>query len=180
MAIRKILRFGNGHLYSEASLVTQFNTPELHQLIEDLHDTMLANEAVGIAAPQIGIPLQVAVFGFEKSEQFYYADPIKKTVLINPSLKAISTDTNEDWEDCLSAAGIHGLVTRFTHIQYSGYDQFGNFFNREAEGFHARLVQHEYDHLFGKIFISKVKDYRYFGFEEELREVFNTTGSKLR
>lgn len=180
MAKKPIVRMGNVFLYTEAESVLEFNTPFLHALVSDLFDTMYALEAVGIAAPQIGIPKKVIVFGFEHSEQFHYADAIAPTVLINPKIRYLSGDSNDDWEDCLSAAGLHGLVTRYTHIEYSGYNLYGEFFKRVASGFHARVVQHEYDHIMGKLYLSSLSDLKYFGFEEELKELMSCTGSKLK
>jgi peptide deformylase len=140
---------------------------------------MQKHGGVGIAAPQIGVPLQITVFGFEKSARYPQAEPVPHTVLINPSIEYIGEETNKDWEGCLSLLGIRGLVTRYTKIRYKGYDIHGEMIQREASGFHARLVQHEIDHLQGKLFPFRIEDLRYFGFEEELKELMETMGSKL-
>ncbi len=178
--IKPILQMGNQDLYRIAQSVTEFDTPELNALIKILFETMRATGGVGIAATQIGIPLQVTVFGFETSERYCHANSIPVTVLINPTIDPLSEETNADWEGCLSVRGIRGLVSRYTNIRYSGYDEKGNLFSREVEGFHARLVQHEYDHLQGKIFPFRIKDFRYFGFEEQLKDLMQTMGSKLK
>lgn len=178
--VKTILQMGNQDLYRMAKPVNQFNTPELNALIETMFTTMHATGGVGIAAPQIGVDLQVTVFGFEKSARYTHAGAVPTTILINPTLEPLSDASNDDWEGCLSVRGIRGLVPRYTKIRYQGYDQFGNFFQREAEGFHARLVQHEFDHLQGKIFPFRIKDFRYFGFQDEIEKLMQSTGSKLK
>ncbi len=177
---KPILQMGNQDLYCIAQPVTEFNTPELNELIKILFETMQATGGVGIAATQIGVPLQITVFGFEKSERYAHAKSVPSTILINPSIEPLSEDMNEDWEGCLSVRGIRGLVPRYTKIRYSGYNEKGNAFSREAEGFHARLVQHETDHLQGKIFPFRIKDLHYFGFEEQLKDLMQSMGSKLK
>lgn len=174
---------GNPVLYQTNKQITEFDTPELNRLIADMFETMQATGGVGIAAPQLGVSLQVTVFGFEKSARYPHAKPVPETVLINPTIEPLSDEMNEDWEGCLSIRnaeeGIRGLVPRYTKIRYSGYDQKGNFFQREVEGFHARVVQHEYDHLQGKLFPFRIKDWRYFGFEKEIAIVRQNTKTGL-
>jgi peptide deformylase len=171
---------GDQELYRSAKPITEFDTPELHQLIAILFETMQTTGGVGIAATQIGVPLQVTVFGFDKSERYPHAQAVPATILINPNIEPLSEAINEDWEGCLSIRGLRGLVPRYTKIRYSGYDEKGNFFSREVEGFHARLVQHEVDHLQGKIFPFRIKDLRYFGFEENIKKLQQALGSKLK
>lgn len=175
---RPILQMGNQDLYRAAKPITEFNTPELETLIKILFATMQATGGVGIAATQIGVPLQVAVFGFEKSERYPHAKPVPTTILINPQIEPLSDTMNEDWEGCLSVRGLRGLVPRYHQICYRGQDAKGNFFSRNVEGFHARLVQHEVDHLQGKIFPFRINDMRYFGFEEQIKELMQSMGSK--
>lgn len=174
------LRMGDPNLYLPTKPITEFNTPELNNLVQTMFETLETHGGVGIAAPQIGVPLQITVFGFEKSQRYPHASAVPKTVLINPFIEPLSEELNEDWEGCLSVRIIRGLVPRYTRIRYSGYDQYGNFLQREVEGFHARLVQHEYDHLQGKLFYFRIKDMRYFGFEEEIKELQQSMGSHLK
>ncbi|MGB6976310.1 MAG: peptide deformylase [Gammaproteobacteria bacterium] len=171
MPVQPVIKMGNPLLYQVAKSVTEFNTPELIQLIEDLFNTMRATGGVGIAAPQIGVSYQVTVFGFEKSLRYPHAESVPQTVLINPTVEFLTSQMEDDWEGCLSTPGLRGFVPRYTHIRYSGYDQFGEFFQREVQGFHARLVQHEYDHLQGKLYPMRLKELHHFGFEEEISEL---------
>jgi peptide deformylase len=171
MSVKPVIKMGNSLLYQVAKPITAFNTPELTQLIKDLFDTMLATGGVGIGAPQIGVSYQVTVFGFEKSLRYPHAESVPQTVLINPTIEPLSSQMEEGWEGCLSVSGLRGLVPRYKHIRYSGYDQFGQFFQREVQDFHARLVQHEYDHLQGTLFPMHIKKLRYFGFEDEISEL---------
>lgn len=184
MTIKSIIRMGNPTLYRPAKAVTKFNTPELNQLVQDMLETMEATGGVGIAAPQIGVSLQVTVFGFEKSIRYPHAAAVPKTVLINPVIEPLNEEIYEDWEGCLSIrsgqVALRGLVPRFKYIRYSGYDQTGHFFQREVSGFHAKLVQHEYDHLQGKLFLFRIKDLRHFGFEDEVVEQMRALGTKLK
>lgn len=180
MAERTILRMGNAKLYEMAQPIKEFNTPALDNLISDLFETMTNNSGVGIAAPQIGVPLQVIVFGFEKSARYPHAQPVPTTILINPQVEVLNDEMNDDWEGCLSVRVARGLVPRYTHLKYSGYDPLGNFFERTVEGFHARLIQHEIDHLHGILFHMRIKNLRYFGFEEEIKNLMNSMGSKLK
>jgi len=175
MTVKQIIRMGNPILYRQNQAVTEFNTPALDQLIADMFETMEALDGVGIAAPQIGEALTVTVFGFEKSQRYPNAPPVPKTVLINPVIEPLSEEKNDGWEGCLSIRSdeitLRGLVPRYTKLRYSGYDQQGNFFQREVADFHARLVQHEYDHLQGKLFPFRIEDMRYFGFEAEIAAI---------
>lgn len=177
--IKRLLRMGDKRLQITAEPVEEFNTPFLNQLIEDLFDTMKANAGVGIAAPQIGVPLQVIVFGFNYSPRYSHANPVPETVLINPTYSPIGDETYDDWEGCLSVKGLRGLAARYTHIKYSGQDQFGMHFEREVNGFHARLVQHEIDHLQGSLFVERITNLKNFGFEEEIQQLMLTKGRKL-
>jgi peptide deformylase len=171
MAVKPLIKMGNPLLYQIAQPIIEFNTLELTQLIKDLYDTMDATSGVGIAAPQIGVNKQVIVFGFEKSVRYPDAESIPKTVLINPQLEFLTEEMVAGWEGCLSIPGLRGLVPRYKKLRYSGYDQFGQFFQREVKDFHARLIQHENDHLQGKLYPMRIKELRYFGFEEEVTEL---------
>jgi peptide deformylase len=177
--IKGLLRIGNEQLQVKANPIEIFDTPELHQLIEDLTDTMIANGGVGIAAPQIGVPLQITVFGFESSSRYPQAASVPHTVLINPSYTVIGDDTYDDWEGCLSVRCLRGLVTRHVHIQYQGFDPYGKKIERDVTGFHARLVQHEIDHLHGALFVERIKNLKMFGFEGELESLIQKNGTKL-
>ena len=170
MTIRKILRMGHPFLLQPAAAVDEFDTPQLHQLVEDLFDTMQAATGAGIAAPQIGEGLRVVVFGFEKNPRYPGRPPVPSTVLVNPVIEPLSTATDEDWEGCLSVPGLRGRVPRYTHIRYSGFDQFGIAIEREVRDFHARVVQHECDHLDGVLFPMRVRDMTQFGYLDELLE----------
>lgn len=168
MAVREILKMGDARLLRTAQPVQAFGTPELHALVADLHDTMLAAGGVGLAAPQIGVDLQVVLFGFERSERYPDAPPVPRTVLVNPVITPLSEAEEEGWEGCLSVPGLRGMVPRHARIRYSGVDADGRPVNREAEGFHARVVQHECDHLFGKLYPMRVRDFSRFGFTSVL------------
>jgi len=164
VAIKAVLRMGDPRLLEVAAPVTSFDTPELHQLVEDLMDTMRAEDGAGLAAPQIGAGLRVVVFGFDKNERYPDAAPVPQTVLINPLVEVLGEACEDDWEGCLSVPGLRGVVSRFTHIRYSGYDPLGKPFEREARQFHARVVQHECDHLDGILYPQRMSDMRRFGF----------------
>lgn len=179
MIVKDVLQFGHENLRIISAPIRKFDTEELHSLIASLFATMDALGGVGIAAPQIGVPLQVITFGFQHAPRYPHANPIPRTVLINPIFVPLSNHTNDDWEGCLSTKGIRGLVRRYTHIRYSGYDATGNFFQREAQGFHARLIQHELDHLNGTLYIERINNLKYLGFEEELQWLRKTCGSRL-
>ncbi len=168
MAVRPLLRMGDPRLLQTATPVCAFATPELASLIDDLRDTMASAGGVGLAAPQIGIGLQVVLFGFDKSERYPDAPPVPRTVLLNPRIEALGDEEEEDWEGCLSVPGLRGVVPRWRRIRYWGLDPEGHPIDRVAEGFHARVVQHECDHLIGKLFPMRVRDFRRFGFTEVL------------
>lgn len=168
MAILEILRMGDPRLLGLARPVSAFATRELDGLVRDMFDTMAAAGGVGLAAPQIGVPLQVVIFGFERSERYPEAEPVPTTILINPVIEPIGDETAEGWEGCLSVPGMRGLVPRFQRIRYRGFDPAGNPIEREAEGFHARVVQHECDHLSGMLYPMRVRDFSRFGFTDVL------------
>jgi peptide deformylase len=168
MAVQKVLRMGDPRLLQVAEPVTEFNTAELDGLIQDMFDTMAAFEGAGLAAPQIGVSKRLVIFGVEANPRYPEVEPVPTTILINPRLEALAKDMDEAWEGCLSVPGMRGLVPRFTRLRYSGYDQHGKQFIREVEGFHARVVQHEYDHLDGILYPRRIRDMINFGFEDEL------------
>ena len=168
MTIHTILRMGDPRLLRVARPVSGFGTPELHALIADLFDTMQAAGGVGLAAPQIGVDLAVVVFGFNRSERYPDAPAVPLTVLINPEISVLDDTETQDWEGCLSVPGLRGMVPRFSRIRYRGMDAEGTPIDREAEGFHARVVQHECDHLIGKLYPMRVRDFSRFGFTEQL------------
>jgi peptide deformylase len=166
--IREILKMGDARLLRIAQPVQTFDTPELHALIAGMFDTMHAANGAGLAAPQIGVDLRVVIFGFEKNPRYPDAEPVPPTVLINPLLTPLG-DTQEDgWEGCLSVPGLRGVVPRYAKLRYTGFDQFGAPIDRIVEGFHARVVQHECDHLDGMLYPMRVKDFTQFGFTEVL------------
>ena len=166
--IREILRMGDPRLLGIAKPVDHFDTPELHELIADMFDTMHAANGAGLAAPQIGVDLQVVIFGFEQNERYPEAPAVPQTVLINPVIHPLSHDMEEGWEGCLSVPGMRGAVSRYSMIRYNGFDQYGMPIERVAEGFHARVVQHECDHLIGKLYPMRITDFSKFGFTEVL------------
>jgi peptide deformylase len=166
--IREILRMGDPRLLSIAKPVDHFDTPELHALIADMFDTMHAANGAGLAAPQIGVDLQVVIFGFEQNERYPEAPAVPQTVLINPVIHPLSHDMEEGWEGCLSVPGMRGAVSRYSMLRYNGFDQYGAPIERVAEGFHARVVQHECDHLIGKLYPMRITDFSKFGFTDVL------------
>lgn len=166
--IREILKMGDPRLLEVAAPVHAFDTPALHALIEDMFDTMRAAGGVGLAAPQIGVGLQLAIFGFERSDRYPDAPPVPRTILLNPVIVPLSQDREEGWEGCLSVPGMRGMVPRYRHIRYSGFDPAGAAIERETEGFHARVVQHECDHLVGRLYPSRIEDFGKFGFTDVL------------
>jgi peptide deformylase len=168
MAIRQVLRMGDPRLLEQAHPVERFDTPELHALIADMEDTMKALNGAGLAAPQIGVGLQVAIFGVERNARYPDAEPVPYTVLINPVLEPLDEEMEEGWEGCLSVPGMRGLVPRHRRLRYRGYDQYRRAIDRSVEGFHARVVQHECDHLAGILYPMRIEDLRNFGFNEEL------------
>ncbi|ALD90393.1 peptide deformylase [Cupriavidus gilardii CR3] len=166
--IRDILKMGDPRLLQVARPVQRFNTPELRTLIEDMFDTMDHANGAGLAAPQIGVDLQVVIFGFERNPRYPDAPQVPKTVLINPELTPLSDEMEDGWEGCLSVPGLRGMVPRHTSLRYTGFDLMGQRIERVAEGFHARVVQHECDHLRGILYPMRVKDFSKFGFTEVL------------
>jgi peptide deformylase len=168
MSVQGILKMGDARLLRQAQKVDRFDTPELHALIEDMFDTMHAANGAGLAAPQIGVDLQLVIFGFKRNARYPDAPAVPETVLINPVLTPLSDKTEEDWEGCLSVPGMRGVVPRWTKLRYEGFDQFGTKIDREVEGFHARVVQHECDHLAGILYPMRIKDLSKFGFTEVL------------
>ena len=168
MAVREILKMGDPRLLRVAHPVREFDTPELHTLIEDMFDTMEAATGAGLAAPQIGVDLQLVIFGFTKSERYPDAPPVPRTVLINPLITPLSEELEDGWEGCLSVPGLRGVVPRHRLIRYTGFDPQGQPIDREAEGFHARVVQHECDHLVGVLYPMRVRDFSRFGYTEVL------------
>lgn len=170
MAIKQVLRMGAPSLLQTSSEVSEFNSVELDQLVIDLWDTVEAENGAGLAAPQIGVNLRVVIFGFEHNPRYPDAPEIPQTVLINPQILPLSEKMDEGWEGCLSLPGMRALVPRYSSIRYSGYDQRGDFFSRNAEGFHARVVQHECDHLDGTLYPQRIRNMRSFGFREELEQ----------
>jgi len=159
---------GDPRLLERAQPVERFDTPELHALLADMDDTMRALDGAGLAAPQIGVSLQVAVFGVEANPRYPDAEPVPHTVLINPVLTPVGTEMEEGWEGCLSVPGMRGLVPRYRHLRYQGRDPYGRPIDRTVSGFHARVVQHECDHLVGILYPMRIRDLRNFGFNEEL------------
>ena len=169
MTLHTILKMGDPRLLTTAKPVTRFDTPELHQLIEDMRDTMAAANGAGLAAPQIGVDLQVVIFGTGAVVPRYPdAEPVPTTVLINPTITPMGDEEVEDWEGCLSVPGMRGVVPRWARIRYQGFDPLGEVIDRVAEGFHARVVQHECDHLWGKLYPMRVRDFSRFGYTEVL------------
>ena len=169
MTVHAILKMGDPRLLRVAQAVTAFDTTELHQLIADMDETMLAANGAGLAAPQIGVDLQVVIFGTGRPNPRYPDAPIvPRTVLINPVITPLDAEEEEGWEGCLSVPGLRGVVPRWRRIRYQGCDPFGRPIEREAEGFHARVVQHECDHLMGVLYPMRVRDFTRFGFTEVL------------
>ena len=159
---------GDARLLEPSRPVEHFDTPELHALIADMQDTMKALNGAGLAAPQIGVGLQVAIFGVDHNPRYPDAEPVPYTVLINPALEPLGEAMEDGWEGCLSVPGMRGLVPRFRKLRYRGYDQYRRPIDRSVEGFHARVVQHECDHLAGILYPMRIQDLRNFGFNEEL------------
>lgn len=169
MTVRDILKMGDARLLRVAQPVTQFDTDELHLLISDMLDTMHAANGAGLAAPQIGVDLQVLIFGTDTVNPRYPDAPIvPRTVLINPVITVLDSEMESGWEGCLSVPGLRGVVPRHARIQYTGFDQYGDPISRIADGFHARVVQHECDHLIGKLYPMRMTDFSQFGFTEML------------
>jgi peptide deformylase len=159
---------GHPLLLERAQPVERFDTPELHDLMIDMQDTMTAKSGAGIAAPQIGVSLQVVIFGVASSPRYPEATPVPRTVLVNPVVEPLGEEMEDGWEGCLSVPGMRGVVPRYTRGRYRGSDQFGEPIDRSVDGFHARVVQHECDHLAGILYPWRIRDLRLFGFNEEL------------
>ena len=168
MTIRTLLRMGDPRLLQPAEPVDAFGTAALAALVVDLFDTMAAHGGVGLAAPQIGVGLQVVIFGFERSERYPDASPVPQTVLLNPVITPLGELVEEGWEGCLAVPGLGGMVPRHSRIRYQGVDPRGQTIERVAEGFHARVVQHECDHLAGVLYPMRVRDFSRFGYTEVL------------
>jgi peptide deformylase len=166
--IHPILKMGDPRLLRVAAPVTEFDTPELHELVRDMFDTMTEAHGVGLAAPQIGMDLQLVIFGFQQNDRYPDAPAVPLTILCNPVITPLSDEMEDGWEGCLSVPGMRGVVPRYRHIHYRGFDQRGKPIEREAEGFHARVVQHECDHLIGRLYPSRIRDFSRFGFTEVL------------
>jgi peptide deformylase len=170
MAIRSILKMGDPLLLRDSTPIpiNQISSIEIQTLIDDMLDTMHSRNGAGLAAPQLGVNKQIVVFGFEKNIRYPDAEPIEQTILINPTITIIDHQEEEDWEGCLSVPGIRAKVPRYKKLRYQGHDRAGKPIDRTVEGFHARVVQHECDHLFGTLFPMRVKDFSNFGFTEVL------------
>ena len=169
MTVREILKMGDARLLRQAQPVTDFDSDALHLLVTDLLDTMRAANGAGLAAPQIGVDLQLVIFGsFERNPRYPDRPTVPPTVLINPTISPLGEAEESDWEGCLSVPGLRGLVPRWSHIRYTGFDQYGDAIDRTVEGFHARVVQHECDHLWGKLYPMRMRDFSQFGYTEVL------------
>ena len=166
--VREILKMGDPRLLRMAKPVGRFGTPELRELIADLFDTMHAANGVGLAAPQVGVDLQRVIFGFDRNERYPGAPAVPRTILLNPTITPLSEAREEGWEGCLSVPGLRGVVERWSSIRYTGFDPDGTPIDRLAEGFHARVVQHECDHLDGVLYPMRMRDFTRFGFTDEL------------
>ncbi|WP_374565591.1 peptide deformylase [Nitrosomonas sp.] len=168
MAIKPVLKMGEPLLLQVAKPIERFDTDELHLLIRDMEDTMESLNGAGLAAPQIGVSLQVVIFGFDHNPRYPRAEEVPFTVLINPKLMPLSDDKEDDWEGCLSVPGMRGVVPRYKQLRYQGFDQYGKTIDRTVSGFHARVVQHECDHLQGILYPMRIQDFRQFGFTDVL------------
>lgn len=168
MAVRPVLRMGDPVLAQVARPVTRFDTPELHALLQDMQDTMNALDGAGIAAPQIGESLRVVIFGVRANPRYPQAEEVPFTVLINPQLQPLDDEQEDGWEGCLSVPGMRGLVPRYTRLRYTGFDAYGQPIDRTVGAFHARVVQHEVDHLDGILYPMRIRDLRQFGFSDAL------------
>lgn len=168
MAVHEILRMGDARLLRNAQAVDRFDTAELHALVADMFDTMEAAHGAGLAAPQIGVDLQLVIFGFAHNDRYPDAPAVPRTVLINPRVVPLDDEEELGWEGCLSVPGLRGQVPRYARIRYSGFDPKGQPIEREADGFHARVVQHECDHLIGRLYPTRMRDMTQFGFTDVL------------
>jgi peptide deformylase len=168
MTVREILKMGDARLLRVAKPVLAFGTRELQALVDDMFETMHAANGAGLAAPQIGVDLALVIFGFRQNQRYPDAAPVPETVLLNPQITPLDDEEEEGWEGCLSVPGLRGVVPRFARIRYTGVDLHGAPIDREAEGFHARVVQHECDHLIGRLYPMRVRDFSRFGFTSVL------------
>ena len=168
MAVRELLKMGDARLLRVAQAVREFGTPELQALLVDMFDTLKDARGAGLAAPQIGVDLQVVIFGFERNERYPEAPPVPLTVLINPRITPLGNEMESGWEGCLSVPGLRGQVPRWQRIRYEGFDEHGRAISREVDGFHARVVQHECDHLIGRLYPSRIQDFSQFGYTSVL------------
>ncbi len=168
MTVREILKMGDARLLRIAQPVAEFGTPALRELIADMFETMEAANGAGLAAPQIGVDLQLVIFGFDRNERYPDAAAVPRTVLINPVITPLDEAEEEGWEGCLSVPGLRGRVPRWARIRYRGLDPQGQEIEREADGFHARVVQHECDHLIGRLYPTRMRDLTQFGFTSVL------------
>ena len=166
MTVREILKMGDPRLLRVAEPVTEFGTPEMERLIADMFDTMHAANGAGLAAPQIGVNLQLVIYGFKQNARYPDAPQVPETVLINPVLTPLSDEKEEGFEGCLSVPGLRGSVPRWTKLRYEGVDQFNQSISRDVDGFHARVVQHEVDHLLGMLYPMRITDFSKFGYTE--------------
>jgi peptide deformylase len=166
--IRPVLRMGDPRLWQKSRPVEQFGTPELAALLQDMRDTMAHLSGAGLAAPQIAVPLRVVIFGVQENPRYPGIEPVPDTVLINPELAPLSGEREEGWEGCLSVPGMRGWVPRYKSLRYAGFNERGERFERTVEGFHARVVQHEVDHLDGVLYPMRIQDFTRFGFIEEM------------
>jgi peptide deformylase len=170
MAIKPLIRMGTKKLSEPSLSIENFSKQQLSQLLKDMLDTMIEKDGVGIAAPQIGVYVRVVMFGFEHNDRYPDKDAVPFTILINPSYEPLSDEKEEEWEGCLSVPSLRGLVSRYKKIRYRGHDPEGNLIEREVEGFHARVFQHECDHINGFLYPQRMEDMKFFGFEEEIWE----------
>jgi peptide deformylase len=169
MAVHPILKMGDERLLRIAKPITEFDTPELHRLVADMFETMAAANGAGLAAPQIGVDLQLVIFGTDAPNPRYPDAPlVPRTILLKPQITPVGTEEEEGWEGCLSVPGLRGVVPRWKTIRYTGFDLYGDPIDRTVDGFHARVVQHECDHLVGKLYPMRVRDFTKFGFTEVL------------
>ena len=168
MTVREILKMGDPRLLRIAKPVEQFDTPEMRELIADMFETMKHANGAGLAAPQIGVDLQLVIYGYDSNVRYPEAPPVPKTVLINPVITPLDAAEVDGWEGCLSVPGLRGVVPRWERIRYTGVDELGRPIDREADGFHARVVQHECDHLIGRLYPTRMRDLTQFGFTSVL------------
>jgi len=166
--IREVLRMGDPRLLRRSEEISDFNTPQLRELLQDMRDTMAHLSGAGLAAPQIGVNLRVVIFGVRANPRYPGVEEVPDTVLINPVLTPLADELDEGWEGCLSVPGMRGLVPRYLHLRYSGFDENGKALQRDVSDFHARVVQHEVDHLDGILYPMRIRDLSRFGFNEAL------------